>query len=243
MKRWRMALKLVAAVLGGVLIYKTSSITLQDSVSEIVEEKLRPEFINATDGKNENINKETSMVNQDKNLKGSEVSKKSPSSDKVWTDFKYQNELSNYAAIQAKVFLSEDETEQKKAFLRDQEMLRSFKSILLAPAPDMVTMKLQNAAIDLLFDALAGDPQGASLEVLKDVISNPLIEDSQLNSQERQAVAEIKAEILFRVSAALPESRRELESLLPGPVSQRLWKNVVAQQKSNLAESALERAR
>lgn len=239
MKRWRMALKLVAVVFGGVLIYQISSTTLQDSGSEIVDKNTDPLSVHPIKveiGKIQNMNR-------NEGSKGSEVTAIERKNDKVWSDFKYADEIASYSVIQSKVFLSEDEKALRKKFLEDQDMLRSFKSILLIPAQDMKTMKMQNAALDILFESFELDPQGISLELFKDVISNPTVEDAQLSSQERQAVAEIKAEILFRVSAAVPESRAELESLLPGPVSQRLWQNVVAQQKSNLAESALERAR
>lgn len=239
MRNWRLALKLVAVVFGGILIYQISSTTLQNSGSEIVDTNTDPLAGNPIKVEIGKIQ----TVNQNDDSKGSEVAPTMQKNDKLWSDFKYADELASYSVIQAKVFLSEDEKELRKKLLKDQDMLRSFKSILLIPAQDMTTMKMQNAALDILFESLELDPQGVSLEILKDVIRNPTVEDSQLSSPERQAVAEIKAEILFRVSAAVPESRAELESLLPGPVSQRLWKNVVAQQKSNLAESALERAR
>lgn len=164
------------------------------------------------------------------------------SSQEVWNSFVHKAELQEYQKLHSKIFLSDDEKAFRKDLVENERVLRSLQDLLQTPAIDDSSTQMQNAALDLLFEALQGDPGGPATQILKAVISDPMVEDTSLNLETRKSLAGVKAEILFNMSSMHPETSQELERLLPGPVSQHLWNNVKAQQQSNLAESSLEKS-
>lgn len=165
------------------------------------------------------------------------------SSSEVWNNFVHKSELQEYQKLHSKLFLSDGEKVFRKELVANERVLRSLQDLLQTPATDDSSTQMQNAALDLLFEALQGDPGGPAAQVLKAVVSDPMVEDASLSIETRKSLAGVKAEILFNMSSMYPESSQELERLLPGPVSQHLWSNVKAQQQSNLAESSLEKSK
>lgn len=146
-------------------------------------------------------------------------------------------ELAMYTLLHRKVFLNEGESAEKSSLLKNASVLRAMGVRLVRPPGSEAAAGEQNTAIEMLIEALrSGDSEVAS-EVLKGVIKDSQIEDGQLEMSIRSNLAGIKAEILFQWSALRPTQAQELATLLPGPVSRKIWQNVIDAQTSNVAES------
>lgn len=165
-----------------------------------------------------------------------------PSSESGALAFDRGVELAKYAGLKKKVFLSPDEKAEQARILEDRGLVNSLLSLLLVPAlPGSMTMHMQNDAIDLLLEARAAGVAAAS-EVLRSVVEDKKIEDTSVDMETRTSLAGVKAEVLYQWSAQEPERASELERWLPGPVSQKIWNNVISAQRQNLNESEDEAA-
>ncbi len=155
-----------------------------------------------------------------------------------------EGDLSKYSLVREKVFLSEAEKTWKRRLLQNGPFLRDLKVILLQPIEaGSEGWSQQKAALDLLFEALTAGDKSVAEGVLAEVVKDRTIEDSSLPQEARRNLAGVKAEVLFQWSALQPTKAGEIASWLPGPVSTKIWDNVVDEQRNNLAESALEAAR
>ncbi|MEZ0391979.1 MAG: hypothetical protein ACAH59_07185 [Pseudobdellovibrionaceae bacterium] len=155
-----------------------------------------------------------------------------------------QAELRELQIIKAKPFPTAAEQEKKKSLLKNSEFLRSLgetlRNVHLMQDPQYETS--ENAALDFLMEALQSGDQKTALEVSKQLIQDPQVENDKLPQELREILAGIKGEILYHATSIAPSSLGPIESLLPGPVSQRIWENVQNEQRSNLAESQRELA-
>jgi hypothetical protein len=150
----------------------------------------------------------------------------------------FAQELAQYAVLKKKIFLTSSEDSERKLLLTNEKLLRGMRSRLMrSPATAQEAME-QNAAIDLLLDAVRTGDNEVAIDVLRSVVTDGQVEDESLDRTTRENLAGIKAEVLFQWSALKPAQASELAGLLPGPVSQRIWQNVVDAQQSNLNESA-----
>lgn len=147
-------------------------------------------------------------------------------------------ELAEYTVLKKKVFLTPDEESQRNLFLKNDKFLRGMRSRLLNVPISVKEAKEQNAAIDLLLDAVRVQGSEVAVEVLRDVVADGQIEDESIDRATRESLAGVKAEVLYQWSALKPAQAAEFASMLPGPVSQKIWQNVVSAQASNLSESA-----
>ena len=152
--------------------------------------------------------------------------------------FPFEAELSTYTGLKRKVFLNPIEQRQKEEILRNRDVLRGMQSRLVHSPVDGQQALAQNAAIDLLLEALKSGDSEVATEVLRSVVTDGQVEDAKVDASTRENLAGIKGEVLFQWSALKPTQSDEMASLLPGPVSQKIWQNVISAQKSNLAESA-----
>jgi hypothetical protein len=84
-----------------------------------------------------------------------------------------------------------------------------------------------------------GDKTAASA-ALQAVVQDKQIEDTGLERSAREQLAGLKAEILYQWSATQPDMTASIVAWLPGPVSQKIWQNVLRMQQSNQAESQTE---
>jgi hypothetical protein len=150
----------------------------------------------------------------------------------------FSHELQVYAILHSKVFLSPSEQADKADLLRDRRVLRGLGTVLNRPPTDLKASIDQNLALDLLLEALRTGDSDVAAEVLRDIVSDSQVENPKLEPTVRENLAGIKAEVLFKWSAFRPAQAGDLASWLPGPVSQRIWQNVLEAQSSNLAESA-----
>jgi hypothetical protein len=157
--------------------------------------------------------------------------------------FEYQRELDIFASLKNKVFLTEQETDERARMLRDTSLLRALGLRLTETSLTTTVMASQDLAVDLLVEALkAGDAVMAS-EVAKIVIEDAQVENSSLERSVREHLAGIKAEVLYHWAAYLPDEAARVERSLPGPVSQKIWANVAREHASNHAESTEELAK
>ncbi|MGE0528242.1 MAG: hypothetical protein AB7G93_12995 [Bdellovibrionales bacterium] len=154
--------------------------------------------------------------------------------------FKFQKDLSRYAAMSSKVFMSEEEKRTRQSLLTNADLLRSLGSRIQVATANPRIIGEQSVAVDLLLEALQlGDAQVAA-EVLTEVIRDPLVEDARLDQGARANLAGLKGEILYKWSAMVPELTAEFEALLPGPVTRKIWQNVQEIQNQNVAASEVE---
>src|SRR5262249_51568401 len=157
---------------------------------------------------------------------GSGVSVTPPTMEDV-TDTSHTKELLYYQSLKKKTYLTPKEQADKTKLLNDAEILKAQRGRLMRSPTTPHQALEQNAAIDMLFEALRfGDSETATL-VLRDVVTDGQIEDEDLSPSTRENLAGVKAEVLYQWAALKPSEAEDLENLLPGPVSEKIWKNVV----------------
>lgn len=159
---------------------------------------------------------------------------------KVWKDFAHKEHVEKYHGLQGKVFLSEEDKIFRQELFANEEILRSLEALLKVPASNRDQEELQNAALDILLESLQSSESGIAAEILKNIVADNLVEDTSLSKEVRETLGGIKAEIVFQFTSLYPDSVAEIEGMLPGPASQKIWSNVKARQQNNLAESTLE---
>lgn len=150
----------------------------------------------------------------------------------------HAKELAVYTDLHRKVFLNERESAEKDALLKNASVLRAMGVRLMRSPGSEAAAKEQNVAVEMLLEALRTGDSEIAAEVLKGVITDGQVEDAHLDIASRENLAGVKAEVLFQWSAFRPAQANELATMLPGPVSQKIWQNIVDAQASNIAESA-----
>lgn len=153
--------------------------------------------------------------------------------------FENKTELAEFKILKQKVFLTEEEKAQRKDFLQDRILLENLRSLFKYPAQYQDLEEQQNVAVDLLLEAIKSGDADTARAVFKELIADPTIENKQLTPSQRQNLAGVKAEVLYQWSSLEPDRASEMQSALPGPVSQKIWKNIESQQQNNEAESAM----
>jgi hypothetical protein len=149
----------------------------------------------------------------------------------------YKSELADLARLRAKVFLSEDEKAERTRLLADRDFLRGVGIFVRKPATALDEQKSQAGALDTLIEALDSSARDVAAGELKELAADDRIEDATLDSAARKNLAGLKAEALFKWTAHEPSVSDEIQRLLPGPVSRKIWENVLAEQEQNAAES------
>lgn len=156
--------------------------------------------------------------------------------------FPFQKELSSYLDLQTKVFLNDSEKKERSDLLRHAGLLKALGTRLIEATRNPEVMREQDAAIDLLLEALKEGDSTVAAQVLQAVVSDRQVEDTKLEKSAREQLAGLKAEVLYQWSSTNPGIVANLQAWLPGPVSKKIWDNVIRMQESNDAESALERS-
>jgi hypothetical protein len=154
-------------------------------------------------------------------------------------DFAVGTKLTAYAILNKKALLTDKESEEKVRMLADPELIRGLEEVLLqASLSDPQLEFMQDNAIDLLFEA-RGTVNGQIAEkVLRTIVEDARTEDAKLDMETRRSLAGIKAEIVYQWSAREPDSAPEIASWLPGPVSRKIWNNVIRAQATNEFDSS-----
>lgn len=155
--------------------------------------------------------------------------------------FEFTRELATFTELKAKVFLTDDEKEVKRALLSHVLLMRAVAKRLVQPSVSEDLVHEQEAGVDLLLAAYKDGDRSVAAEILRDVVSDRQVEDVTLPSAVRNQLAGVKAEILYQWSAMAPELASDMARWLPGPVSEKIWANVTKKQQANLAESEAER--
>jgi len=162
----------------------------------------------------------------------------------ILTSHPFKAEIETFRELSKKIFLTDEEREKRLELLEHREFIHSLGELFKADASqDLHLKQTQNVALDFLFASLRNDARSPAADVLMKIVEDAEIERDDLDRQTRQELAGVKAEVLFYWSALDPSSNGRIERLLPGPVSRRIWQNVIDSQKSNLDESAEEAKR
>jgi hypothetical protein len=150
--------------------------------------------------------------------------------------FPFVKELTSYLDLKAKVFMTDDERRERARLLNHQEFMRALAERLMDPSRSPLLMQEQDAAVDLLVEAVQTGDKGLATELLNRVVQDAQVENESLETSVREHLAGLKAEVLYQWSAVSPEAAATVPGLLPGPVSQKIWANVVHRQHSNQLE-------
>ncbi len=147
-------------------------------------------------------------------------------------------ELAEYAKLKSHVFLNDEGRARKKELLRDEKFIKGLEGLLkTAAGNDMQLLEAQSQAIDLLIEARASGSDDVAGEVLRSVVEDSSIENEKVNVADRKALAGVKADLLYQWTAQEPLVADKIRSWLPGPVSEKIWKNVMHAQEQNELES------
>ncbi len=147
--------------------------------------------------------------------------------------FEFKKELDLWGDLKKRLFLSEADLAEKNRLLTNTALLRALGLRLTEPSVAQSVVESQDAAVDLLVEALkSGDRETAS-DVLKSVVEDPQIENSAMAPQVREHMAGVKGEIMLRWAALVPEDAANIERSLPGPISKKIWDNVKKRHESN----------
>lgn len=158
--------------------------------------------------------------------------------------YAFRGDIENFRSLNKKVFLTDDEKRAKRALLENGEFLKSLTHLLTVGAGESTEMKqAQDVALDVLFESLRTDAGSPVAEVLLEIVGDTQIESETIDMVTKRDLAGVKAEVLYYWSSLDPASSGRIEQSLPGPVSRRIWENVVSAQKNNLEESSLEASR
>ena len=148
-----------------------------------------------------------------------------------------------FRSIQNKVFKSLGESEKIKQIAKDAVYLNEL-SLYLRNAKSAAKADFrndQNVAVDILIEALKNGGSPAAEAAIFDIVKDSQIESASLQLPVREALAAVKAEILYQGSAIRSDLFTNVESILPGAVSKKIWENVLLKQNENAQESGAER--
>lgn len=149
---------------------------------------------------------------------------------------KIRPHLNRFHQLQVKVLRNLNEENELLVLLRNPTVLLWAEKILIHPESRFSDEK--NKVLSLVIESMrSGEP--AAGKVLSAFIADAGIENEAHPFIDRKFQAGLKAEAMFTWSSQDPEKTAHIESLLPGPISQKIWQNVLVQQNNNLAESEL----
>lgn len=152
--------------------------------------------------------------------------------------FEAQAELTAYAQLKTIVLPSAAEKKERSRILHDGRVLGSVGK-RLSQIPTL-SLGEQVAAIDLLIEALKSGDKAAAEEAMREIVADKQIEDVKLPLEVREQLAGIKAEILYNWAAIEPNQQSDIARRLPGPASEKIWRNVQDTFANNIAESESE---
>lgn len=150
--------------------------------------------------------------------------------------------IKDFKVLQAKVFRNKQDEKKWKQLISDTKYIQQI-GLYLQDLPNLDQQEFkanQNGIIDLLVEALRAGDSAAAEQAILDVIKDAQVEDAKLAQNTRELLAGVKAELLYQSSSIKPQLAAQFDTILPGPVSQKIWKNVQQQQADNLALSEAE---
>lgn len=147
--------------------------------------------------------------------------------------------LKEYRLLTKKVLMSELERARLQEILEDPGFLQGLKSQLLGRGEIATNAENNQAAVKLLLEALRYSESSIAEAILQDIIRDPGVENTELPIAQREIMAETKAEIMYVWSSRDYAAGSKIAHLLPGTVTENIWKNVKSQQAQNEAESSV----
>ncbi len=147
-----------------------------------------------------------------------------------------RNTFQVFHALRNKTFLTPKEESTYAEILRDPQFLMATVSLFLDKNANLSPFEI-NGGVDLLLESLRTNQKNLAQQIILTIIADTQIENSKLNSAARIRIAGIKAELMFHAVEMNPQT---VKNALPGPVTEKIWNNVLQAQAQNLAESANE---
>lgn len=238
-KGWKIVSVSVLAAAGIVyLSLSASDATPFQAISNVNEAKsaVVPEKISEREPSSEKTNQEANAQSE-----ADSVTSLSQNSTKVLLAPKPE-QLKTFKTIQAKVFRNKEDEKKWKRLLSDSKYILELSEYLKnIPKIEPQDFKdSQNAVIDFLVEALKSGDSVAAESAILEVIKDSQVEDEKIAQPARELLAGVKADLLYQSSSVKPQLVSQIENALPGPVSQKIWKNVQQQQADNLALSEAE---
>ena len=146
-------------------------------------------------------------------------------------------DLARYRELATRVFLNDDDAAARTLMIHDADLLVEAGHALVRRERSLELLERQSDALALLLDAARAGDAVAKRELLA-VIHDATVEDVSLPRELRLNLAGLKAEAMYRWSAANAGVAGDIAAALPGPVSQKLWANAQARQRTNGIEGA-----
>ncbi len=144
-------------------------------------------------------------------------------------------QLEDFDNLYNKLLKTEDDREAYIVALKNKGILKLIRKSVLYPTPE--NAKLQDQSVKFLMEAVQAD-HDAVAPIIREIVSDPTIENPSIPQNTRQLQAELKAEIIYGYTSLHPEAAGQIASMLPGRASQGIWRNVQDQQARNESESA-----
>lgn len=148
---------------------------------------------------------------------------------------KLEPHLQRFSTLQQKILKSEQEQSEYQMLLSNPHLLYWNSELLKKP---LQSLKHANMALSFVISSVKLGNNEAR-QALKNWISDNSFELAPL-SEEKRIQGELRAEALYEWSSTAPKENFYIESLLPGPISKKIWLNVLQQQANNEAESRQE---
>lgn len=146
--------------------------------------------------------------------------------------------LHHFKKIQSKTFKFPSEENEIQLLIKDEKKLTELANFLKsAEAINKTSNSEHAAAVDILLEALKNGNSKLAEELILNIIHDAQIENSNIESTTRLALAGTKAELMYHSTSI---DQRRIENSLPGPISQKIWDNVQQAQAENLATSEKE---
>lgn len=152
------------------------------------------------------------------------------------SDMTLQSKVSEFAAFQKKAILQDEERLRKLELLQDPVFLQEVGRMLRNPNLIADSSNI-DVGVDLLLEARKYSEHQLVDQVLADIVGDRSIEDGTGSLEQRERLAQAKAEIMYRWSSVDSVAANQIPRLLPGSVSEKIWRNVVALQTQNSSES------
>jgi hypothetical protein len=159
----------------------------------------------------------------------------------AWTP-EVKAQLKAFQALQSKSVMTPKEEEDRLKMLQDGDLISKLSAALRSRVAqqDPQFEENQNISIDLLVEALKGGNEQAAIDAIWEQIRDGQVEDANVPLKQREVLGGIKGELLYHATALRPDAFQDIEIDLPGPASQKIWKNVQGQHQINLDSSQAE---
>lgn len=159
--------------------------------------------------------------------------------------------IEEFANLSEKVFSNSDEQMRRSELLMNPEYVRNIGDYLLKVPREEVQNQIYDQSLEFLVEALKLGSNEALTQIER-VIADQQVENGKLPLEQRKFLGETKGELLYQYAAlnsvsskggsAGNQTEQQIASLIPGPVTQKIWNQVLQALDANFAESQRELA-